>query len=243
MEAVVLAGGLGTRLQSVVSAAPKPMAPVAGRPFLEILLESLASGGVRRVVLSVGHLGHVISDHFGDRFAGLELDYAVEPSPLGTGGGLRRALSRVQAAWAIVANGDTWVEMDLRDLWRRHHLALEADPGLRMSMTLHPVDDARRYGRVAVEDGRVVRFEAAGAAGPGWINAGTYLVASDLLADPALPDRFSFEAGFLEPRLPALRPLAYRVRGRFIDIGVPEDYARAQELLADRGSPDGSARP
>jgi D-glycero-alpha-D-manno-heptose 1-phosphate guanylyltransferase len=242
VEAVVLAGGLGSRLRSVVSEVPKPMAPVAGRPFLEILLAQLGDGGVRRVVLSVGHLGQVISGHFGDRFRGIDLAYAVEDQPLGTGGGLRAALARIEGERALVANGDTWVELDHRDLWRRHETTRRGDPSLRITMALHRVDDASRYGRVVVEEGRVVRFDAAGrdggagaGAGSGWINAGIYVVEKTLLDDPDLPERFSFEGDFLSPRLETLRPLAYETCGRFIDIGVPEDYRRAQALLAAAG--------
>lgn len=227
----MLAGGLGTRLRPVVTDVPKPMASVGGRPFLEIVLAWLVRSGVQRVVLSVGHLAHVIEEHFGARFRGVELAYAVEERPLGTGGGLRRSLARVEADCVLVANGDTWVDLDPHDLRRRHDAARRDDPGLRVTMAIHRVADAARYGRVTVEAGRIASFEPAGVEGPGWINAGVYWVDRSLLDDPALPERFSFEGDFLGPRLGEIRPLAYETAGRFIDIGVPEDYQRAQALL------------
>lgn len=228
----MLAGGLGTRLRPVVSDVPKPMAPVAGRPFLELLLDGLVRGGVERVVLSVGHLAHVVREHFGADYRGMEIAYVEEGRPLGTGGGLRAALAAVRGEWALVANGDTWLELDHRDLRAHHEAARRADPGLRITMVLQHVVDASRYGAVTVEEGRVVRFRSTGASGPGWINGGTYYLATALLEEPGLPERFSFERDFLEPRLGRLRPLAYEVRGRFIDIGVPEDYERAQQVFA-----------
>ncbi len=228
---MVLAGGLGTRLRPVVADVPKPMAPVAGRPFLEILLEALALGGVTRVVLSVGHLRDTIVSHFGRRFAGMDLSCSEEETPLGTGGAIRRALGRVEGERLLVVNGDTFLELDHGDLWRRHEIAREGDPELSLTIAVHPMDDASRYGSVRIEAGRVVGFDAAGAAGPGWINAGVYVMERSLLDDCALDDPFSFERDYLAPRVARLRPLAYEARGRFVDIGVPADYERAQELL------------
>ena len=112
-EAVILAGGYGTRLRQVVADVPKPMAPIAGRPFLEIQLEFLARQGVGHAVLAVGYLGHVIVGHFGDRFAGIELSYAVEDSPLGTGGAIQKALRLCRGDRAVVLNGDTYLDGDL----------------------------------------------------------------------------------------------------------------------------------
>src|SRR5580658_4214980 len=108
MEAIVLAGGLGTRLASRLHGLPKPMAPVAGRPFLEILLNQLHRSGCTRVLLAVGHRHSVIQDHFGASFHGIEIDYAVESVPLGTGGAIRLALAHAREESVLVLNGDTF---------------------------------------------------------------------------------------------------------------------------------------
>ncbi|HEX8713266.1 MAG TPA: sugar phosphate nucleotidyltransferase, partial [Terracidiphilus sp.] len=110
MEAIVLAGGFGTRLKGVLQGVPKPMAPIAGRPFLEILLNQLVHAGCSRVILSVGHLHHVIEEHFGAAWQGLKLDYAIESSPLGTGGAIRAALVKADEEDLLVLNGDTFLD-------------------------------------------------------------------------------------------------------------------------------------
>ena len=113
MEAVVLAGGLGTRLRALAPNVPKPMVPVAGRPFLEILLAALARKQCGRVVLSLGYKAEMVVDHFGDRFAGMELVYEIEQIPLGTGGALRRALVQCQSDHVFVLNGDTYLDLEV----------------------------------------------------------------------------------------------------------------------------------
>lgn len=222
----MLAGGLGTRLRAVVPDLPKPMAPVAGRPFLEILLSSLARGGVDRVVLSVGHRAAQIVDHFGRAYDGLEVDYAVEDTPLGTGGAVRLALGRCSGEPVLVLNGDTFLELDLaalRACWRDDRAPV---------VVAREVDDTARYGRMRIEDGRVVAFAEKGVAGPGTINGGVYLVPRDLL-DAFEPGRaFSIENDFFAQQAGRRTIRAHVARGRFVDIGVPDDYARAQSMLA-----------
>jgi len=229
MQAVILAGGMGTRLKSVVSDLPKPMAPVCGRPFLGYLLALLERQGITEVVLSVGHLRERIIDALGDRHGGIRLRYAVEETPLGTGGALRAALDLIDAYPAFALNGDTFLELDYRAMERAHRAA-----GADLTIALRRMPDTGRYGRAKVERGRVIGFEAGGQSGPGSINAGVYLFADNPLRDPVLPERFSFERDFLEPRIAALAPLAFETDGYFIDIGVPEDYARAQRELPAR---------
>jgi len=228
-EAVILAGGLGTRLREAVPDLPKPMAPVAGRPFLAWLLERLERQGVRHAVLAVGYRAEAIERHFGPASGALRLSYAHEREPLGTGGALRQALRLVGAFPALAMNGDSLVDLDFAAMKATHAAA-----GVRLTMALAQVEDAGRYGRVVVRDGRVVAFEAKGRPGPGAINAGVYLVESGLLDDPALGERFSFEKDFLEPRAATLPVGAHSAGGGFIDIGVPADYERAQRLFAAR---------
>jgi len=227
-EAVILAGGYGTRLRQVVADVPKPMAPIGGRPFLEIQLRMLDRKGVRHAVLAVGYLGHMISDHFGDRCGNVALTYTVEQSPLGTGGAMRMALERCRGDRAFVLNGDTYLDFDFdaaARLWQTD------GRGVIVGRT---VPDTARFGRLAVADGRVHGMVEKGAAGPGIINAGTYVLGRDQLAHVEAPGAFSFENDYLARVLPTAPFQLFVADGLFIDIGVPEDFARAQDLLAGK---------
>ena len=237
MDAIVLAGGLGTRLGSRLQGLPKPMAPVAGRPFLEILLTQLRSSGCTRVLLSVGHQHAVIQEHFGAAFDGLAIDYVIESVPLGTGGAIRLARSQAREESVLVLNGDTFLDADYADLLRYH-----ACEGAAITLAVVHRDDVSRYGSVTIEGKRVVGFEEKGSSGPGqtragpidshWISAGTYVLGRNLAWPPALPEKFSIERDFFVPEVARLRPAAYKVGGFFLDIGIPEDYDRAQSELA-----------
>jgi len=227
MEAIILAGGLGTRLRSVVADLPKAMAPVAGRPFLEHLLDLLARAGFASAVLAVGYRADAIREHFGDRYRGLPLAYSIEGQPLGTGGAIRLAMNQASSPEVFVLNGDTFVDVDFSAMLAAHHRAPAT-----MTIAVHEVCDAARYGALDIAGDRVRGFLEKGRAGRGWINAGVYLLARTLLDGEALPAAFSFESDYLVPNVAALRPLAFPTEGLFIDIGVPEDYARAQSLLA-----------
>lgn len=226
MEALVLAGGLGTRLRQAVPDLPKVMAPVAGRPFLEHLLRMLARGGFARVILSLGYKAEVILDHFGSAFAGMELVSVVELMPLGTGGAVRLGMERMMGSHLAVVNGDTYLEVDARAMerrWQADHVPL---------ILGHEVPDSSRYGRLEVENGRVVGFLEKGRTGPGLINAGAYLLQRGQLEEFAPGAPFSLEKDYLEAAVHVRRFDLFLCRGRFIDMGVPEDYARAQRLFA-----------
>ena len=227
MEAIILAGGLGTRLRSVVADLPKAMAPVAGRPFLEHLLDLLARAGFASAVLAVGYRADAIREHFGDRYRGLPLAYSVEGQPLGTGGAIRLAMNQASSPEVFVVNGDTFVDVDFSAMLAAHRTA-----SAKLTIAVHEVPDAARYGALDIAGDRVRGFFEKGREGPGWINAGVYLIARTLLDGEALPTAFSFESDYLVPNVVALRPLAFPTEGLFIDIGVPEDYDRAQSLLA-----------
>ena len=230
MQAIILAGGLGTRLRSVAPDIPKPMVPVAGRPFLDHLLTYLESQGINEAVLSVGHLREQIISHYADRFGKIRITYAIEETPLGTGGALALALSQTSQSPVFVVNGDTWLELDYRAMHAAHGAAKAL-----ISIAVKQMDDASRYGQLRIEAGRITGFEARGGAGAGVINAGVYLVDRDALLaqmQDGLSEKFSFEADFLEARVGQLQPLAYSTQARFIDIGVPEDYHRAQTFFA-----------
>jgi D-glycero-alpha-D-manno-heptose 1-phosphate guanylyltransferase len=227
MEAIVLAGGLGTRLASKLDGIPKVMAPVAGRPFLEILLNQLKRAGCTRALLSVGHLHTVIQNHFGESFRGMPLDYVIEDVPLGTGGAIRKTLSQALEENVLVLNGDTFLQADYAAMMRFH--VAEHAP-LTMAITRRP--DVSRYGGVLVEGKRIVGFQEKGRTGPGFINAGAYVLQREMPWPSTLPEKFSVEVDFLAPQIGRLAPLAYEVEGFFLDIGVPEDLDRAQRELA-----------
>jgi D-glycero-alpha-D-manno-heptose 1-phosphate guanylyltransferase len=226
MEAIVLAGGFGTRLRGVVSDVPKPMAPVAGKPFLEILLRALASKGFGRVVLSLGFMADKISGYFGDQFAGMELTYVVEDHPLGTGGAVRLALANCQEDHVFVFNGDTFLDLEVDEverLWQERYNPI---------IVGRIVPDTARYGCLLTEHGRVTGFSEKGVAGPGLINAGCFVLDRSELNGFALHHAFSLETDFLANAVQRIPVDVFVTEGLFIDIGIPEDYARAQTLLA-----------
>ncbi len=225
-EAIVLAGGLGTRLRSVVPDLPKVMAPIAGRPFLCYLLDYLAQQGLRRVILSVGYRCQDIIDTFGDRYGDVTIDYAIEEEPLGTGGAIAAALAMAEGPAVFAINGDTFLHLDYQAMAR----ACGREPDGAMVMALHQVSDTTRYGRVKVNKNRVDGFSS-GVQGAGLINAGVYLIPRGLSKQFPVKPRFSFEKEFLEAKVSEIRPLAFVCDGVFIDIGVPEAYREAQRLL------------
>ena len=228
MEAVVLAGGFGTRLRQVVTDLPKPMAPVAGRPFLAILLAMLAEKGFTRIILSLGFMADKIIGHFGDSYLGMALVYEVEDRPLGTGGAIRTALARCRTDHAFVFNGDTYLALEideLEDRWRTKR---------RPVIVVREVPDTARYGRIEMaDDGSIVKFTEKGAAGAGLINAGCYVLPTSILDDFPWGHPFSLEGDFFVKYLTRIGFDGFVTRGHFIDIGVPEDYERAQKELAD----------
>lgn len=230
MEVIILAGGLGTRLRSVVSEVPKCMAPVAGKPFLWYLLQYLKRYDVSRVILSVGYLRDVIFrwiDEVRDEFP-FCIDYAVEESPLGTGGGIRLAMQHVHGDSALILNGDTYFDVDLHALAAQHDLHPEA----QLVLALKPMVDFDRYGTViSDENGKILAFREKQPCDKGLINGGVYWLKGSSLFS-GLPEKFSFETEVLtrhcgsEGCLFGLPQDCY-----FIDIGIPEDYHRAEQEL------------
>jgi D-glycero-alpha-D-manno-heptose 1-phosphate guanylyltransferase len=227
MEAIVLAGGFGTRLAGRLQGVPKPMAPVAGRPFLEVLLLQLLRAGCTRTILSVGHLHHVIQDRFGASFQGMSVDYAIENAPLGTGGAIRLALTRATEESVLVLNGDSFLQADYADMMRFH-----MSEAVDVTLAAVHLSNIARYGSVVIDQKRVVAFEEKGRSGPGWISAGAYVLNRNLDWPTALKEKFSIETDFFAPEVARLCPAAYEVNGYFLDIGIPEDLDRAQTELA-----------
>jgi D-glycero-alpha-D-manno-heptose 1-phosphate guanylyltransferase len=229
IPAVLLVGGKGTRLQSVVSSAPKPMAAVGEQSFLELLVRQLSSQGIRRLVMCSGYLAEQIESKFGNGSGwDVSIEYSRESQPMGTAGAVRLAKGHLdEAADFLVMNGDSFLEMDFAQLVQFHRKRT----GLA-SMAVAPVEDTGRYGTVQVDSGsRVIGFtEKTGVGGPGLINAGVYVfnraIFEHIPETPTSLERDVF------PKILNRGVNALEQRGMFIDIGTPEDYARAQTLCA-----------
>ncbi len=237
VEAMILAGGLGTRLRSMVSDRPKVLAEVLGRPFLAYLLDQLVAAGTKRVILCVGYLGEQIVDIFGDRFTNnhgeIQLAYSQETQLLGTGGALGLAQPLVQSAEVLVMNGDSFCGVDLPgfyDYYQQGHQQWAAIA----TMALTEVPDTARYGRVELSsEGRVERFTEKGSnQGAGWINGGIYLLNASLLANIPLDRPISLEAD-LFPQWLKSGIYGYPSQGKFLDIGTPESYPLASSLFTE----------
>ena len=220
MNVIVLAGGLGTRLKSIVSDVPKPMADIDGTPFLELLLENLAQQGAKQFILCVSHLREVIIQHFGNHYKDIPIQYSIEEEALGTGGAIRQAFDQYTLEDALVVNGDTFVKAD----YARFVHECSGNP---LAVMLKAVDDANRYGCVETEDSSIVSFhEKRPDKTPGLINAGVYLIHADLVRTFARK-KFSFEKDFLETRIASIKPAFFMAEDYFIDIGIPESYMQA----------------
>lgn len=236
--AVILAGGLGRRLRSVVPDRQKALAPVAGRPFLALLLERLGAAGMRDVILAVGHRAAGVRAFCGDgRRFGVEVRYSEERAPLGTAGAMALAAPLARTDPFLVLNGDTLAELDWDDLLRHH-----ATRGASLTMALAAVPDRGRFGTVEVDpNGRVTGFAEKAMAGAGWVNAGVYVVARTVLERcPALARRSGARPASLErdvlPSLVGRGLHGFRAPGlRFLDIGTPAALARADRVLALEG--------
>ncbi len=222
-EAIVLAGGFGTRLQKVVSEVPKPMAPVAGKPFLQYILDYLIQHKVNHAVLAVGYLHETIINFFGDKYESLDITYSIESNPLGTGGGILQACNYVKGNNVFVINGDTFFDVDLVELsaLHQHNHAL-------LTLALKKMERFDRYGTVDLDaDGRISGFLEKKYLDEGLINGGIYCLNKQIF-HPELPEVFSFEKEILEKEIVNRKIYGLRSEGYFIDIGIPEDYERAQ---------------
>ncbi len=226
MEAIVLAGGFGTRLQSVVSDVPKPMAKVKNKPFLEHILVYLQQNDINRVILSVGYKHKIIEDYFRHSFAGMAIDYIIEDEPLGTGGAILKAWDSIQQENVFVINGDTFFKVDLNELLAKH---LKHHSSLTLS--LKPMENFDRYGSVGINDHfKVIDFKEKKFVTKGHINGGIYVLNKNLFSPFKLPRQFSFEE-FMQDNRHDLKIYANIFDNYFIDIGIPDDYQKAQSEL------------
>jgi D-glycero-alpha-D-manno-heptose 1-phosphate guanylyltransferase len=227
ITAAILAGGRGTRLQSVMADCPKVLAAVGGRPFLSYLLDQLVASGVREVVLCTGYMAEQVRGAFGDKYRSLRLLYSQEDIQLGTAGALRHASSFFKSKSVLVMNGDSFCEVDLRAFYNWH-----CNRGAEATLLLAKVPDTRRYGRVKLgANGLLLRFnEREDERDTGWINAGIYLINYSLILTIPANSNVSLEHDMF-PGWIGRGLFGYRSEGRFLDIGTPEAYAEAGQFF------------
>ncbi|MBO6517273.1 MAG: nucleotidyltransferase family protein [Bacteroidia bacterium] len=226
-EAIILAGGMGTRLKSVVSDVPKPMAPVAGRPFLTYLLDQIANTGIQNVYLSVGYKHEVILQYFGRRYKHLNLHYVIEKERLGTGGGIRLAAELATSNTLFVLNGDTYFDVAFPKFFDHHQ---HAENG--MTIALKQMSNVTRYGMVKQDGQRIIGFsEKSAEPVTGNINGGIYCLNRTLFLEKTKPTAFSMETDFMEKYVNDIAIGGFESEGYFIDIGIPEDYTKANQYF------------
>lgn len=227
LTAVVLAGGLGTRLRSVVADRPKVLAEICGRPFITYLFDQLLDARIKRAVLCTGYLGDRIQETVGNVYKSLTVGYSRELSPLGTAGALRNALPEIDDDQVLVMNGDSYCDADLSAFWKWHE-SIKPEG----SLLLTKVKDTSRYGIVKTgPDGKVARFSEKGSnRGPGFINAGIYLLRKQVIFSIPSGKSVSLEHEMF-PQWIARGLYGYPGEARFIDIGTPEDYVKAESFF------------
>lgn len=238
----ILAGGLGTRLSSVLPDRPKCLADVSGRPFLRYQLDALDDAGFRWVVLCTGYLAEQVQRAIGECHGGLQVAYSPEHQPLGTGGSVRLALDRYPCDFCMILNGDSWCDLDYSDLiaeYRQTQTPL---------MVLSEVEDTGRYGRVETDDsGAVIGFAEKGLSGSGWINAGVYVIPGNSLLRFPTETPMSLEKEIIPRWVEERRLRGHRSAGRFLDIGTPETLKMASCFFQEhwrlfqtvKGKPEG----
>ncbi len=224
-EAIILAGGLGTRLRSVVADVPKCIAPVKGKPFINYIINYLQKQGITRFIFSLGYKSEVVIEYVNTHFASLEKEYVIEEEPLGTGGAIKAACAKAVSKNVLVFNGDTFFDIDLKKL-----SAFHTNHNSVCSVALKPMTNFSRYGTVEINNTNVITaFNEKQFCKTGLINGGIYALQTNALLAAELPDKFSFEKDFLEVQTASGKLFALSFDNYFIDIGIPEDYERANK--------------
>ncbi len=219
MEAIILAGGFGTRLKPCVENLPKPLAPIGGRPFLHYLLDYLYTNGVHRAIISTGYLAEYIEETIGRFYRGMVIDYCREESPLGTGGAIKKALGMCRDGYAVAVNGDSFFDVDLFEMQKLHE-----ESCCPITLAAREVPWAEHSGFLTVNNGRLSGFREKGVKSAGLINGGIYFIDKNIL-DGIAEEKFSFEKLILESGYCPVAVL--ESKGYFIDIGIPENYRKA----------------
>ena len=224
-EAVILAGGFGTRLKSLVKEVPKSMALINGKPFLEFQLNYLLKFGINKIVFSVGYKNEFIQSYFGSRFKTIAISYAIENEPLGTGGGIKNALKNIEGNEAYVLNGDTMFEVDLLEYYNFHK-----KKDSKLSLSLRFLEDVSRFGSVETDsENRITGFyEKNFVKSSGYINGGIYIINRCFYENLNLGTKFSIEHDCFEKIYKTEKLFGFRCDDYFLDIGIPDDFNKAQ---------------
>lgn len=227
-EAIILAGGLGTRLRGVISDLPKAMAPVAGRPFISYVIDYLRMQGIEKFIFSLGYKHEVITSYLQEQYSTLQYESVIEEEPLGTGGAILLSTKKATTQNVLITNGDTLFKVDLDNLISKH-TSFNAE----CTLVLKPMGNFSRYGVVDLdEEGKVCSFKEKQFYSEGLINGGCYLLNVDDFLQYSFPEKFSFETNYLEKYYKKKDIYGIVEDAYFIDIGIPEDYERAQEEFA-----------
>ena len=225
--AIILAGGMGTRLKTIISDLPKPMAPIMNVPFLTYQLNYLKHFGIKKVIFSVGYLSEKIIAHYNQSFENISIEYSIEKNPLGTGGGIRMAISNLKEDLVLILNGDSFFDLDLEQFYNLH-LEQKAE----FSLALRYVNNSERYGNIEFNSSNQITsfIEKNQLNQSGYINAGVYILSKKLYLQNTKPNiNFSIEKDFFEKQLNQLIIKGFEFKDYFIDIGIPEDYLKAQD--------------
>jgi D-glycero-alpha-D-manno-heptose 1-phosphate guanylyltransferase len=223
-DCIVLAGGFGTRLKSVVSDVPKPMAPINGIPFLSLLLQQLHQKGLAKFILAVGYKSEYIQSYFSKNTFPFSVAFSIEDEPLGTGGAIRLAMKKAKSSTVLIVNGDTYFDFDVQNFVEQ---AILLDK--ECVLTLKKIDNSERYGTVKIEGNCITQFIEKQFQKEAYINAGVYCINKSKFNLSLFPKQFSFEKAYLEAQAGQKNLFGIAADGYFIDIGIPEDYEKAQD--------------
>lgn len=226
-EAIILAGGLGTRLREAVPDLPKCMAPILAKPFIGYLVDYLVQQGIEKFIFCLGYKHEIVEQYLNTQYSHLDIIYSVEDEPLGTGGAILLACGLIAGETALVLNGDTFFRVDIIQLAAFHELC-----GADCTLALKPLQHFDRYGVVQLQpDYSVFAFQEKKYYDAGLINGGVYALNVPLFRRLPFPRTFSFEKDYLEKNAGSGRLYSVVQDVYFIDIGIPADYDRAQTEL------------
>jgi D-glycero-alpha-D-manno-heptose 1-phosphate guanylyltransferase len=224
MEALILVGGLGTRLREYVIDTPKPLAKIAGRPFLMWVLDFLSRQGISRVVLAAGYMSEKIENTIGHSWGSITVDYVFEEELLGTGGAIKNALKHIKNNSFFILNGDTWLNLNY-SVFMNEVIESNCEVGVAITQ----VKNSKRYGQIKLENQHITLFFEKNGNLPGYINGGVYFIKNkEKLIFPST-SVFSFEKDMLFLLAKKKMVFGFTKTNNFIDIGVPEDYIRAEK--------------
>ena len=225
MEVIILAGGFGTRLAHIIKDVPKPMAPIKGVPFLEYILENLLKFDVTKIVMATGFKSEIIEQYFCNNYKGMDIIYSVETEPLGTGGAIKKALEYCNENDVCILNGDTYFDINLSEMQKFHN-----KENVKLTVGLKKMFNFNRYGTVEIKNDDIIKFNEKKQTEEGYISGGVYFIKKNIF-DNIKEKTFSLENDYLEKFVFTEKFKGYISDGYFVDIGIPEDYYRADKEL------------